>query len=106
MSEDQSDVTPPADGRTRSPLPFRGDVLQITFAASSVLGGGPGQTELGVYDVTGRRVTMLVRGPYEAGHHEVAWDGRDERGYRLPPGTYFLRLRSEGASRVLKVVMF
>jgi aminopeptidase N len=47
---------------------------------------------LEIYDVAGRRVATLVEAQRPAGHHEVAWDGRDDAGAQLPSGTYFGRL--------------
>lgn len=56
-----------------------------------------------VYDVTGRLVRTLVDGAIEAGTHDLAWDGRDERGYRAPAGVYFVRVatgRGTSSSRI------
>jgi len=45
-----------------------------------------------VYDVAGRRVRSLVDAAVVAGHHEVVWDGRDERGREVSSGVYLYRL--------------
>lgn len=47
---------------------------------------------LGVYDLRGRLVTMLVDGPVAAGSHEVQWHGRDHAGVPSPSGAYFARM--------------
>ena len=47
-----------------------------------------------LYDVAGRRVSVLARGPSAAGVRTIAWDGKDEHGARAPAGIYFLRLRT------------
>jgi flagellar hook assembly protein FlgD len=45
-----------------------------------------------VYDVSGRRVRRLADRLFAAGHHELRWDGADDRGRALPRGVYFTRL--------------
>lgn len=55
-----------------------------------------GRVEVTVFDAAGRRVRVLAEGPQAAGEHDVAWDGRDERGARAGAGLYFVRLRAAG----------
>ena len=43
------------------------------------------------YNVSGRQVRIVADRNYEAGDHVLAWDGRDERGGKVPAGLYFLR---------------
>lgn len=57
-----------------------------------------------VFDVTGRRVIELTDRRMSAGLHEVPWNGRDASGRPTAAGTYFVRLKTEGESRVTKVV--
>ncbi|NNE42930.1 MAG: T9SS type A sorting domain-containing protein [Gemmatimonadetes bacterium] len=60
---------------------------------------------LDVFDVSGRRVANLTSGSRAAGSHSVAWDGRDDRGFRVSSGTYFVRLEVQGAARTRKVTV-
>lgn len=53
-----------------------------------------GSVTLDVYDVAGRLVRSIVsdrRMP--AGEHLKVWDGRNERGQKMPSGIYFCRLK-------------
>jgi hypothetical protein len=45
-----------------------------------------------VYDVSGRRVAVLVDGYVEPGVSSVRWDGRDDAGADAASGTYFVRM--------------
>jgi hypothetical protein len=47
-----------------------------------------------LYDVAGRRVSVLARGPSAAGVRAIAWDGRDAHGAIARAGVYFLRVRA------------
>lgn len=57
-----------------------------------------------VFDVAGREVRRLHRGPLAAGEHELAWDGHDEAGRAAPAGVYFARVESAGTARVARIV--
>jgi hypothetical protein len=58
--------------------------------------GSAGPARLALFDVGGRRVRLLVDAELPAGAHERAWDGRDDRGRRVPPGVYWARLEAAG----------
>jgi hypothetical protein len=47
-----------------------------------------GFAEVGVFDVTGRRVATLFRGEAEAGPHAATWNGRFANGRPAPAGVY------------------
>ena len=104
-----ADVTP-ASGSAEfalgasEPNPARGSA-RIPFSLPSAEAGGA-PARLGVYDLTGRRVRVLVDEALRAGPHEATWDGRDDRGRALPAGLYFTRLEWSGhtATRRLTLV--
>jgi hypothetical protein len=86
------------------PNPAHGNT-RIPFSLPSATAGGA-QAKLGVYDLTGRRVRVLVDSVLGAGLHEAMWDGRDDSGRVLAPGLYFTRLDWAGrvATRRLTLV--
>lgn len=101
---------PDTEGLRGLAAPARGRFLEVSgpnpFArATAVRFGLPaaGEIELGIYAVSGERVRVLLAGPVAAGEHEVAWDGRDAAGHRVPSGVYVVRLagRHWTASRKL-----
>lgn len=53
-----------------------------------------GEVSLDVYDLLGRHVEVLARGPYPAGPHKVRWDGRSEKGQIAPSGVYLYQLQA------------
>ncbi|MCK4512455.1 T9SS type A sorting domain-containing protein, partial [bacterium] len=57
-----------------------------------------------VYDVSGR---VVWRSAMSSGTDRavVTWDGRDDRGVRVPGGVYFLRLGNGRAAREVKVTV-
>ncbi len=64
-----------------------------------------GPASLEVYDVSGRRVSRLFEGTIEAGHHEQAWDGRDDAGNDLPSGVYLALLKSGETRESTRLVL-
>ena len=52
--------------------------------------------ELGIYDVSGRTVHVVVSGMVDAGVRTTTWNGRDAGGQSCGPGVYFARLAVDG----------
>ena len=61
--------------------------------------------DLSVYDVGGRRVANLQRGPLDPGTFHFSWDGTDDHGERAPAGTYFVRLNVGDRGLTRKIVL-
>lgn len=51
--------------------------------------------EIGIYELNGRRVTVLASDTFTAGSHPLAWDGLDATGRAMPSGIYLVRLETE-----------
>jgi serine protease len=65
----------------------------------------PASVQLRVYDLSGRMVRELVRGPREAARHRVTWDGNDATGIELPGGIYFCELMGPGLHTTRRIVL-
>ena len=52
------------------------------------------RADIKVYNILGQCVRTIADGAFEAGRHDVEWDGRDERGRTLSSGVYVYRLRT------------
>ncbi|MFH1313984.1 MAG: FlgD immunoglobulin-like domain containing protein [Candidatus Eisenbacteria bacterium] len=66
----------------------------------------PGKVRIGVYDINGRLIRLLVDSPLEeSGHHTVEWDGQNQRGARVTAGTYFFCIRTDGAIETRPLVI-
>ncbi len=81
------------------PNPFNPSTL-LSFELPEV-----SRVQLVVYDVTGRRIRVLVDGLHEAGNHEVTWDARDDSGSHVSSGVYLYQLRAEGFVESRRVVL-
>jgi subtilisin family serine protease len=64
----------------------------------------PGPVELAIFDVAGRCVRLLQHGLSPAGAAALRWDGADDGGRRVAAGTYFARLRADGAQATRRIV--
>ena len=81
------------------PNPFN-SIVNILFSL-----GVSGDVRIGVYDVLGREVRVLVEGRVGEGVHRVFWDGRDGVGRDVASGVYLVRMDAGGFNKVRKVVL-
>ena len=65
----------------------------------------PGHVALSVHDVSGRQVALLVNDTQEAGRHELTWNPMATERGRLAAGFYVIRLQTETAHEVRKVLV-
>ncbi|HOX26938.1 MAG TPA: CapA family protein [Candidatus Krumholzibacteria bacterium] len=69
-------------------------------------GQGARDCEVALYDLRGRRVAILYRGPLAGpGPHGFTWDGRDDAGRALASGVYVARGAADGRVATAKVVL-
>jgi hypothetical protein len=81
------------------PNPFNPDT-KIKF-------GLPLKTALSlkVYDILGRRVATLANGVFDAGYHEIVWNGKNENGENIASGIYLYRLETQHKAISRKMVI-
>lgn len=72
---------------------------------SDVAGQGEVNVSLAIYDSRGRLVRMLVSGRQSVGEYSASWDGRGERGGRVPAGVYYYRFRAGAHSEHSSLVI-
>jgi hypothetical protein len=104
VGEDETSVpggsAPAAEGLAGIyPNPFNPRAL-IRFQLASA-----DRIDLTIYDAAGRRVRGLAQGRYEAGGHELIWDGRDDAGAAVPSGVYLVRFRTSNRADSEKAVL-
>ena len=75
------------------PNPFN-DAVNIQYSTSK-----SGHINLGVFDMTGRRITELVNGNMSSGNYNVTWHPKD-----ASAGVYLVRLDSNSESDFRKVI--
>jgi len=98
-------ITPDVASRVRiAPNPFQGAV-QIRIALPEAT---TGEAQVSIFDPGGRRVRHWQAGADQsaAATGLVIWDGRDSAGRLVPPGAYFVEVRSgtwRATSRVTRV---
>ena len=56
----------------------------------------PAHVDVGVYDVTGQLICILVQETLEAGVHQRTWTGRDSAGRQVSGGVYVARVSIGG----------
>jgi hypothetical protein len=63
------------------------------------------RVRVGIYDVRGQRIAMLVDEPLDAGEHHVVWAGRTQHGVPAPSGAYFVILSSASLREQHKIIL-
>ena len=64
------------------------------------------KVELGIYNISGQVVKMFrAEGSQAPGRYLVFWDGKDEKGHRMPGGIYFYRLSAGSFVATKKIVV-
>jgi DNA-binding beta-propeller fold protein YncE len=69
------------------------------------LQGDAGPTRVTIFDAAGRAVRTLAATAREVGETRVRWDGRDDRGLRLPGGVYSYRVEGGGFTATGRVIL-
>jgi PKD repeat protein len=64
-----------------------------------------GPVKLLIYDLTGRRVAVLIDGRREAGRHTVTWEGRDSADRSVSGGLYLLRIEAGNFKQTKKLLL-
>jgi len=66
---------------------------------------GPMAVRVAVYEVTGRRVALLVDGSHEPGEYTCVWGGTDDAGRKVEPGVYYAMLACRAGSLAKKIIL-
>ncbi len=74
-----------------------------TAVSFTLAQAGPARVE--VFDVRGRRWSLLADETFGAGGHTLVWEGQASDGTAAPSGTYFFRVAAGGSTRIAKAVL-
>jgi len=64
-----------------------------------------GEVSLAIYSSTGQLVRQLARGKFASGRHQVAWDGKNDRGQRVASGSYFYQISAGGFQSIKRMML-
>ena len=85
---DGVEVVPPIFTPNGDGINDRSTIQATVFAIE-----GAKKLEVVIFDLSGRRVRDLsVARLHPSGRHRIPWDGRDQQGTLVPPGSYVVRL--------------
>ena len=58
-----------------------------------------------IYDLKGQRVQVLADASFNAGSHQISWNGSDQRGHLAATGIYFVRLTTHSTQTHAKLLL-
>jgi hypothetical protein len=58
-----------------------------------------------VFNILGQTIKTLTDRVYDAGEHQLNWDGRNGRGRQIATGVYLYRIVSEGFTKTRKMIL-
>jgi hypothetical protein len=76
----------------------------VVFGVPQFPGMAETEIEISLYDIVGSRIRTLVHDLYSPGYHSIMLDCQDEKGQILPPGTYFILMKTPEYSKEMKFV--
>ena len=86
-----------------SPNPGHGST-QVTLFLSGMPGASV-HADAALFDLQGRRLATIHRGPLSSGLHRISWNGRADDGSELRTGLYLLRaVTVDGRQSVTRVI--
>jgi len=64
-----------------------------------------GQVTIEVFNIKGQRVSTIAHDVYQAGRHNVVWNGNDANGRTVGSGVYFYRMTTDGYVKTQKMLL-
>lgn len=58
-----------------------------------------------VFNIKGEKVRTLIDDRYPAAHHQVSWNGTNDRGQQVGSGVYFYRMIADDYSSIRKMIL-
>ena len=80
------------------------DQVALTYKLREVTTGR--EVLLQIFNLAGRPVATLTGGPTTSGAYQQSWDGRNDAGDLVPPGTYVYRLKLDAEKVEEKIGLF
>ncbi len=64
-----------------------------------------GMVQLEIFNLLGQKVKTLVNEPYQAGNHDVTWNGQDDMGRDVGSGLYLYKLKTGRYTSTKKMLL-
>ena len=81
------------------PNPFNPST-RIKFSLTS-----PSMTKISVYNLLGQEIAVLAKGTFQAGTHEIVWNGCDRFNNPMPTGVYLYQMKTEDRTQSRKMLL-
>jgi hypothetical protein len=75
-------------------------ITDISFSLNKT-----GYVDLAIYDLSGNIIKSLYNNFISAGSQKLSWDLSDDNGNKVSSGVYFIKISSEGITKVEKIIV-
>jgi len=80
------------------PNPFLGSTM-IRYSVNTLT-----NVDIRIYDLSGREIKTLIKGRKTTGEYQIRWNGRDNKGRKVPAGVYFCRINAGERKKSIKII--
>ena len=95
----EEEIPPYESGLTNYPNPFNpSTTIRFTIPSTSTV-------RIAIYNMRGQKIRDLAGITYQAGEHEIVWDGRNNRQSTVSSGVYICRMNYSGKTLYRKMMM-
>ena len=63
-----------------------------------------GNVKIEIYNLSGKKITELLNEKVPAKNFSITWNGKNDRGIRVPGGVYICRINASGSTGVCKIL--
>ena len=99
VTGDESDLPQDFQILKAYPNPFNAQITFEIIASKNTIG------ELTIFDISGKKIRSLKNLNIQSGENNFSWEGRDDKGFSVSTGIYFISIKSDLGNQNHKILL-